>query len=312
MPYHHIAVMPTETMAYLDCRPGKIYVDGTVGGAGHTRLILERILPDGLLIGMDQDMDAVENARAVCKSHEANFRLVHGNFATLPAVLSEFGLPGVDGILLDLGVSLHQFEKSGRGFSFKHDEPLDMRMDVRAGTRAEDMINSFSEAALGDLFKTYGEEPMAYRLARKIVMARKHNPIRSSKRLADIVCEALPPKMRYGRKLHPATRVFMALRIAVNKELERLEEFISVVPGLLNPEGRICVLTFHSLEDRIVKQGFQRFSKACTCPPVWPKCQCQGKPLLRMITRKALKPSEQEIIANPMARSAKLRVAGKL
>lgn len=311
MPYHHISVMPTETVGHLNCRPGKIYVDGTLGGAGHARLILEKILPGGLLIGMDQDTDAVKNAGHVLKAFEKNFRLIHGSFDTLPAVLAELKIAGVDGILLDLGLSLHQLEKSGRGFSFRNDEPLDMRMDVRMETRAEEIINSLPEASLAKLFKTYGEEPMAFRLARKIASVRERNPIRSSKMLADIICQALPPKLRYGRRIHPATRIFMALRIAVNKELERLEAFMATVPGLLNPAGRICVLTFHSLEDRIVKRSFQGFSNPCTCPPNLPKCLCGLKPLLQTISRKALKPSAEETMSNPMARSAKLRVAEK-
>ncbi len=301
--------MSKETITLLNCRPGKVYVDGTIGGAGHARLILERILPGGVLIGMDQDADAVENARVVLPSDEQNLRLIHGNFVTLPAVLSELHLTAVDGILLDLGLSLHQLEKSGRGFSFRKDEPLDMRMDCRAGASAEEMVNSLPESDLAKLFKTYGEEPMAFRMARRIVTERTKNRIRSSKVLADIICQALPPKMRYGRRIHPATRAFMALRIAVNKELERLDEFLTVVPGILNPAGRLCVLTFHSLEDRIVKKRFRAFSDPCVCPPDFPKCLCGRKPLFKTITRKALIPSAEEIGENPLARSAKLRVA---
>ncbi|MFZ5570572.1 MAG: 16S rRNA (cytosine(1402)-N(4))-methyltransferase RsmH [Thermodesulfobacteriota bacterium] len=311
MPYQHVSVMPGETIDLLNCRPGKVYVDGTIGGAGHARLILERIVPGGLLIGMDQDAEAIENAQVVLGSYAENLRLFQGNFVTLPTVLSQLNLAAVDGILLDVGLSLHQLEKSGRGFSFRKDEPLDMRMDCRSGVRAADLINSMPESDLVMILRAYGEEPRASRIARRIVAERDRQPIRSSKMLADIICRALPPKERHGRKTHPATRSFMALRIAVNKELERLDEFLADVPRMLNPAGRICVLTFHSLEDRIVKNRFKGFSNPCGCPKELPRCICGRKPLLQIVTRRALIPSAAEIAANPLSRSAKLRAAEK-
>ena len=311
MPYRHIPVMLPEVVDSLNCQPGKTYVDGTIGGTGHTSAILDRIHPGGCLIGIDQDLDAIENAKTVLHRSKVATHLFHGNYSQFPEFLSQLNILAVDGMLLDLGVSFHQLESSGRGFSFKREEPLDMRMDTRSVTRADTLVNSLDEKKLAHLFKTYGEERWAKQIARRIGIARQKAAIRSSLQLANIVSEAVPrAKWKPGR--HPATRVFMALRIAVNQELERLTQFMEIFAAYLKPGGRICILTFHSLEDRIVKHGFKILEKACTCPPDFPICVCQKKRQLRVLVKKGLRPTPEEIAANPMARSTTLRVAEKL
>lgn len=311
MPYRHIPVMLSEVVDYLNCQPGKTYLDGTIGGTGHTSAILDRIHPDGCLVGIDQDLDAIENAKIVLQRATTATHLFHGNYSQFPEFLARLNIPAVDGMLLDLGVSLHQLESSGRGFSFKRDEPLDMRMDTRSGIRAEALVNSLDEKKLARLFKTYGEERWAKQIARQIGVARQKTAIGSSLQLADIVSGAVPKaKWKPGR--HPATRVFMALRIAVNHELDRLTQFMETFAAYLKPGGRICILTFHSLEDRIVKHGFKALEKACTCPPDFPVCVCQKERQVRILVKKGLRPTPEEISANPMARSTTLRVAEKL
>ncbi len=306
MPYRHVPVMRAEVLEFLNCRPGRTYVDGTLGGAGHARAILERTAPDGRLIGLDHDADAIANAATALEPFADRVRLAHANFAQLPEVLAGLGIPGVDGLLLDLGVSLHHFEGSGRGFSFQKDEPLDMRMDVRTAETAADIVAASSEDELRRLFLEYGEERFAGRIARRVVAARRAAPIRTSAALARIVAGAVPGRSR-GR-IHPATRVFMALRIAVNRELERLEALLGQLPELLLPGGRLCVLTFHSLEDRIVKQRL----KALEVPRRETVAPADGGRCLRLLTRKVVRPSVEETAANPMARSTKLRAAERL
>lgn len=309
MQTYHIPVMTKEVIHYLDCKPGRIYADCTLGGSGHAMAICEKIKPDGLLIGIDQDKDAIENAKNVLKPYLSNIRLFHGNFVHLSDFLSESGISKVDGILLDLGLSLHQIDSSGRGFSFKREEPLDMRMDAESATTAEDLVNELDEASLEKLFKDYGEERWARNIARNVAKARKTARIGTSAHLSEIVCSSIPRKVQSKQKIHPATRVFMALRIAVNRELEMLSLFMENVSELLNPEGRLCVLTFHSLEDRIVKRKIKEMEKECVCPPGFPKCVCNKTRLFRILNKKALRPGTEEIIANPMARSTKLRAA---
>jgi 16S rRNA (cytosine1402-N4)-methyltransferase len=303
--------MLPEVIGFLNCKPGKIYIDGTIGGSGHAKAVLERIIPDGRLIGIDQDLDAIKNARMVLEQFESNTHLFHGNYIQIPDYLAQLNITAVDGILLDLGVSLHQLKSSGRGFSFQRDESLDMRMDVRSHITAEKLVNTLTEKELASLLKTYGEERWAKHIARKIRMLRKRTPIRSSCQLADIVSNAIP-RSKWKPGLHPATKVFMALRIVVNDELERLKVFMKVVADYVNPGGRICILSFHSLEDRIVKQGFRDLEKDCICPPGLPKCICGKKRQVRILTKKGLQPSVEEIAANPMARSTRLRAAEKL
>lgn len=304
--------MLSEVVYYLNCKPGKIYVDCTLGGAGHARAICEKIVPNGILIGIDQDRDAIKNATKVLKAYNLNIRLFHDNFTSLPTILSLLKIASVDGILLDLGVSLQQLEYSGRGFSFKRDEPLDMRMNIESSLKAEDLVNNLAEKDLRRIFKEYGEERWARQIAQKIVEKRQIKPIKSSKELSEIVCSAIPPKTLAKQRIHPATRVFMALRIVVNRELERLEAFMENAAGLLNPGGRLCILSFHSLEDRIVKQRIKFLEKGCICPPDLPKCICDKKRVVRSLAKKALRPTGEEIVRNPMARSAKLRVVEKI
>ena len=312
MRFHHVSVMPVETIEYLNCTPGKIYVDCTLGGSGHAGRICKKIQPGGTLIGIDQDIDAINNAQAVLKQAGGVIHLVHDNFVHLPAILSRLDIQAADGILLDLGLSLHQIEASGRGFSFSRDEPLDMRMNIESDLRAEDIVNSENEAALTKIFKTYGEERRARQIARKIVSQRKRQRIRTSRQLSQTVLAAVPKENRRKAKIHPATRVFMALRIAVNKELVRLDSFLDFAVDCLNQGGRLCIISFHSLEDRRVKHKFREFEKGCTCPPKFPQCICGNKPAAKILTRKVVIPTREEIDNNPMARSAKLRVLEKL
>ena len=311
MSFEHIPVMPKEVAFYLDCRPGKIYADCTLGSSGHARRILEKIIPGGVLIGIDQDKDAIWNAKKVLKSAGVTVHLFHDNFINLPDILQHLKIAAVDGILLDLGISLHQLKASGRGFSFRKDEPLDMRMDVTSKTTAGDLINRLEEKELKKIFYTYGEERWAAQIAKKIVKERELSAIKSSAHLAQIVREAIP-KPALSQKIHPATRVFMALRIAVNRELEMLDLFMENVAAILNPKGRLCVLSFHSLEDRIVKHRIKALEKVCVCPPDFPKCICNQKRVLRSLTKKVVRPTENEIAKNPMARSTKLRAAERI
>jgi len=311
MPLKHIPVMISEVLHYLDCKPGKIYVDGTLGGAGHARAICSKISPGGVFIGIDQDIDAIKNAKNVLESFDITIRLFHGNFINLPEFLRQLNIKAVDGILLDLGISLHQIESSGRGFSFLRDEPLDMRMNKMSGITAEDLINTMDEKNLKKIFREYGEERWAGQIAKKIAASRKQKAIKSSRQLAQIVCDAVP-KSSFHQKIHPATRVFMAIRIAVNRELEMLNLFMENVADLLNPKARLCVLSFHSLEDRIVKHRLKTLEKGCVCPSDFPECICNQKPILRLLTKRVVRPSIEEIERNPMARSTKLRAAERI
>lgn len=310
--YRHVSAMPEEVLEYLACKPGGIYADGTLGGAGHARAICSRIVPDGLFIGIDQDSDAVSHARTQLEPYGAIVHLFHRNFAELPDVLEQMDIHALDGILLDLGLSQYQLEASGRGFSFKRDEPLDMRMDMRRHTRADDLVNHYSAEQLTHIFKTFGEERFAARIARAIVAQRRQNPIRTSRELAELITSAIPAKSARKQKIHPATRVFMALRIVVNGELDRLETFLGFATDLLKPGGRLVILSFHSLEDRLVKQRFKALSKGCTCPPELPRCVCANRPVIKLLTRKAVRPSQRETDLNPLARSTRLRACEKL
>ena len=312
MSYRHIPAMLNEVVNYLNCRPGNVYVDGTLGGCGHARAICEKIIPGGTLIGIDQDIDAVSNAETVLKDYSSNIHLFHGNFIRLPEFLEQLEIDSVDGILLDLGLSQHQIENSGRGFSFRKDEPLDMRMDIQSRQTAQELVNDLSQQELQELFRKYGEERRAKQIAKNIAVIRRREKIRTSKQLAQIIIDSIPAKASSQQKIHPATRVFMALRIAVNRELERLETFLEHAVDLLNPGGRLCVLSFHSLEDRIVKQRFKDLEKGCICPPKLPQCVCGQQPQLRILTKKVVRPTAEEIAANPMARSTRLRAAEKL
>jgi 16S rRNA (cytosine1402-N4)-methyltransferase len=310
--FKHIPVMLPQALGYLNCTPGKIYVDCTLGGAGHAQAICKKIIPGGIFIGIDQDIDAVRNAKKVLTPLNLTIHLFHDNFIYLPELLQQLKIDAVDGILLDLGISLHQLESSGRGFSFNKDEPLDMRMNITSGTTAEDLINGMEEKNLKKIFYNFGEERWAGQIAKRIVTQRQRKPIKSSRELAQIVCDAIPKKVSYKQKIHPATRTFMALRIAVNRELEMLDGFMENVVDLLNPNGRLCVLSFHSLEDRKIKHQMKALGKGCICPPGLPKCACNKKSLVRILTKKVVRPTEDEVADNPMARSAKLRAVEKI
>jgi 16S rRNA (cytosine1402-N4)-methyltransferase len=304
--------MPREVLEHLNCRPGQIVVDGTLGGCGHAEAIWKKIMPGGRLIGVDQDPAAVANAKTIFAGRENDVALFHDNYANLPSILAAIGVAGVDGILLDLGLSLYQLEGSGRGFSFTRDEPLDMRMNTESELSAGDLIHRAGQAELARIFRVYGEERWADRIAGAIVKRRRQGPIQSARVLAQLVSDSVPKRAAARSRIHPATRVFMALRIAVNRELERLEAFMDVAAQLLNPGGRICVLSFHSLEDRIVKHRLRQYANPCSCPPDLPVCVCNRRPQLRILTKKPVTPSPEEVERNPMARSTRLRAAEKL
>ena len=312
MSYKHIPVMLSEVVHYLNCKPGKIYADCTLGGSGHAGAILEKIIPDGILIGIDQDIDAIKNAKRKLKPYKLNIHLFHDNFINLPKILSQLNITAVDGILLDLGISFHHLDSSGRGFSFRKDEPLDMRMNIESDTTAEELINTMDEKSLAEIFFKYGEERYSRKIAKKIVNVRKKEKIKSSRQLSEIVCGAVSGKASSKRRIHPATRVFMAVRIAVNKELNMLNSFMETAFDLLKPEGRFCILSFHSLEDRIVKRKIKLMEGKCICPPALPRCVCNKTRVIRSLTKKVLRPTEEEVAANPMARSARLRAVEKL
>lgn len=312
MIFEHTSVMPNQVHAYQNLKPGDICVDCTLGGCGHAMATLKTIGSDGLLIGIDQDIDAITNARKVLHPFEDNIRLYHNNFSDLPDILEDAGINGVNSILLDLGFSLNQLTQSKRGFSFKKDEPLDMRMDTRNSLTAHQVVNTYSEKQLTDIFFTYGEERFSRRMARAITEKRACNPITNSLELAGVIEKAMPARAKAKQKIHPATRVFQALRIVVNRELERLETFIQAVPSMLVKGGRISIISFHSLEDRIVKQRLRAFEKGCTCPRQFPLCVCGFVKQMESVTRKPVTADPDELKANPMARSAKLRVAQKV
>ncbi|NNL76116.1 MAG: 16S rRNA (cytosine(1402)-N(4))-methyltransferase RsmH [Desulfobacterales bacterium] len=310
--YRHIPAMVPEVVSYLRCRPGMSIVDCTLGGCGHATAMCEKINPDGLLIGIDQDIDAITNAEKVLQSYALKSHLFRGNFIRLPEFLAQLNIAFVDGILLDLGVSLHQLENSGRGFSFRKDEPLDMRMDIQSTQTAANLVNKLPQDDLRYLFKKYGEERWASQIARNITRVRRQKKIETSIQLAQIVLDSIPRGAAAKQKIHPATRVFMALRIAVNQELESLETFMENAVDFLKPGGRLCVLSFHSLEDRIVKQRLKSLEKGCTCPPQLPRCVCGRKPQIRILTKKVQRPTSEEVTLNPMSRSTRLRAAEKI
>ena len=288
------------------------YLDGTFGGGGHTRALLDASAPDGLVLALDADPAAIERACALQRDPGIAQRLipVRANFADLAAVAREQGVAPLDGILLDLGLSSFQLDQPQRGFAFRHEGPLDMRFDPDRGVPASDLVNTLSERELADLIWRYGEEPGSRRIARAIVRERERAPIETTIHLAEIVTAALGG--RRGRDIHPATRTFQALRIATNEELTALEAALSGALDVLNPGGRLAVIAFHSLEDRIVKRFIERESAQCVCPPEVPVCVCGHRPRLQKITRRAVRPGAAEMDANPRSRSAVLRVAERL
>jgi len=304
----HVPVLLEEVLAWLAPRPGGAYVDATVGSGGHAAAILERIVPGGRLIGIDRDAEALAVAGQRLAPFATAVTLRHANYTAIRQVVAEAGLEAVDGIVMDLGASSLQFETPERGFSFTRPGPLDMRMDRTQPTRAADLVNTLPEDDLSHIIWTYGEERWARRVARRIVQRR---PLATTDELAEAVSSAIP-RRAWPRGIHPATRTFQALRIATNQELESLEQALPDAVGALRGGGRLCVIAFHSLEDRIVKHLYLRLSRGCICSPGSPTCTCGGRRLVRVLTRKPVTPSMSELSANPRARSAKLRVAERL
>lgn len=309
MEFVHKPVLFGETIEALNIQPGKNYIDGTVGGGGHSEAILQRLEGRGRLLAIDQDPDAVAAAGERLKQF-ANLTLVRGNFGQMAELAREQGMEAVDGVLLDIGVSSHQLDDGARGFSYHQDAPLDMRMS-QEGPTAADLVNSLSQEELARVLLRYGEEKQAGRIARGICRAREEAPIATTGRLAEIVRQSVPAAVRRAQG-HPARRTFQALRIAVNGELDRLSEGLDAALGLLNPGGRLAVITFHSLEDRLAKQRMAQWCQGCTCPKDFPVCVCGKKPQGRLVYKKGLAPTEEEVRGNPRARSARLRVFEKL
>lgn len=312
MPYQHVSVLRDEAVSMLNCAPGKIMVDCTLGGAGHSLAIVEKIMPGGVLVGIDQDIKAIEKARQVLSAYSSNIHLVHDNFVNLPSVLTRLDIDAVDGILVDLGLSLYQIKFSGRGFTFAEDQPLDMRMDADTTVTAAAIVNESDPDTLERIFREYGEERWAKRIAGRIVERRRQGEIVKTGELVEIIAAAIPKAAAAKSRIHPATRVFMALRIAVNRELEVLERFLDKAIDRLAPGGRICIISFHSLEDRIVKHRFRDMAEECKCSKELPVCICTHKPKIKLISRKPIRPSEAEVRINPMSRSAVMRVAEKM
>jgi len=310
-PFSHLSVLPDEVLALLDPAPGGIYLDGTLGGGGHARLILEASAPDGRLIGLDRDPSALRKAAEVLAPFGDRVVLRHRNFSEAAGVLAELGIKGLDGMLLDLGVSSHQLDEASRGFSFRGEAPLDMRMDPTSGPTAADLVNTATAEELARIFREFGEERWAGRIARRIVQVRQQHPLTTTRQLAELVRDAVPGGKAPAR-IHPATRVFQALRIQVNQELEHVSRGIAEAVDLLNPGGRLVVISFHSLEDRIVKRFFQEEAKGCICPPRLPTCVCNHRPRLEVLTRKGVRASDAEVEANPRARSAVLRAVRRI
>ncbi|MGG4453393.1 16S rRNA (cytosine(1402)-N(4))-methyltransferase RsmH [Brevibacillus porteri] len=309
--FHHVTVLMDEAVAGLNIRPGGIYVDCTLGGAGHSSLIASKLTEGGRLIAIDQDDWALDNARERLASYMDRVTLVKSNFRHIKDIVRDLGLAGVDGILFDLGVSSPQLDEGERGFSYNADAPLDMRMDQQAPLSAYDIINEWDEEEIAKIIWLYGEEKFSRRIARQIVQQRKKQPIQTTGELVELIKEGIPAAARRTGP-HPAKRTFQAIRIAVNDELDAFKEAVVDAIEVLNPEGRVSVITFHSLEDRICKQIYQDFSKGCTCPPAFPICTCGNEAVVKVITKKPILPSEEELEANKRARSAKLRVAEKL
>ncbi len=310
MAFSHKPVLYYETVDGLNVKPDGVYVDCTLGGAGHSQLLLSR-LEKGRLIALDQDMDAIRNAEKKLSEYQGKFTLVHTNFEEVGSVLDRLCPEGIDGAMIDLGVSSYQLDTPERGFSYHHDAPLDMRMNQEAVLSAREVVNTYSQSDLCRILRDYGEEKRASEIARAIVKKREEAPIESTLELAEIVKSAFPPKERFEGK-HPARRTFQAIRIEVNRELDVIPVTLNQLVERLKPGGRLCVITFHSLEDRVVKECIKGHIDGCTCPRDFPVCVCGFQPKLISITRKPIVPSQEEENENPRSRSAKLRIAEKI
>ncbi len=305
MEFKHTSVLLSETIGSLMVRPDGIYLDGTLGGAGHSSCIASK-LTTGHLYGFDQDEDAIEAASARLKEYESNVTVIRDNYRNAVRILKEMGITGADGIMLDLGVSSYQFDNGDRGFSYNTDAPLDMRMDTRKDLTAAVIVNEYPEEEIRRILRDYGEEKFAPQIAANIVKARSKGRIETTFGLNEIIKNSIPAKFRAGG--HPSRQTFQALRIACNEELDVLETSLDDMADFLNPGGRLSIITFHSLEDRIVKNAFKRFENPCICPPNFPKCVCGKVSKGKVITRKPIIPTDEEIEDNPRSRSAKLRV----
>ena len=309
--YGHRPVLLDECLEALAIRPDGIYVDGTLGRAGHSLEILRRLGPKGRLIGVDRDETAIQAAQERLAEFAGRFTLVHSNFSRVGEILDELGIRQVDGMLFDLGVSSPQLDEAERGFSYLQDAPLDMRMDRSAALTARDVVNTWSYEELRRILFEYGEERYAPAIARAVVRQREQQAIETTGELTELIKKAMPPAA-LREKQHPAKRSFQAIRIAVNGELEELEPMLQAAVEHLAVGGRLAVISFHSLEDRIIKKTFQQLATGCTCPPEFPVCVCGKKPRIRLVSRKPITATQAELTYNPRARSAKLRVAEKL
>ncbi|SFI15621.1 16S rRNA (cytosine1402-N4)-methyltransferase [Tindallia magadiensis] len=313
MSLNHESVLLSESLEYLNIKSSGIYVDGTLGGAGHTSAIAQKLGKEGLVIGIDRDEVAIHEASNKMKglNLSCRYEIIHDEFANIKQILSELSEPLVDGILLDLGVSSFQLDEGSRGFSYMKDASLDMRMDQRQTFNAGDVVNGYSEEKLHQIIKEYGEEKWAKRVASFIVESRQRAPIETSFELVEIIKNAIPAKARREGP-HPAKRTFQAIRMEVNQELQQIKSLLMTAIDHLKPGGRLCVISFHSLEDRMVKSAYKELQNDCICPVEFPECKCQQEQQIKIITRKPIIPSESEIAHNPRARSAKLRVAEKI
>lgn len=311
MEFQHKSVLLQECIDALNIRPDGIYLDGTLGGAGHSSQIARRLTEGGRLIGVDRDRTALAAAKERLAPYADRVTLVHSNFAEIDAILDSLGIPAVDGMLFDLGVSSPQLDDASRGFSYMADAPLDMRMDKDDALTAGEVVNTWPQGELRRILYDYGEERYAPQIAAAICRAREKAPVETTLELVDIIRSAMPAQA-LREKQHPAKRSFQAIRIAVNDELGAISRMMQAAVGRLNPGGRLAVITFHSLEDRIVKSEMQQAARGCTCPPEFPVCVCGKKPLVKLVTRKPIVSGPAELEENPRARSAKLRVAEKL
>lgn len=311
MEFDHTPVMPEECINGLAIKTDGVYIDGTLGGGGHSSLICSKLSGKGTLIGIDRDQDAIDAAGERLDGYSPVKHFVKSNYSAVKNVIRELGIEKIDGALLDLGVSSFQLDNPERGFSYMQDAPLDMRMDQQSGFTAYDVVNGYSEKELSQIIKKYGEERWAARIAKFIVSERREQPIEDTDKLVEVIKKAIPASARRDGP-HPAKRTFQAIRIEVNDELGQLEKAVDDFVDVLAPGGRLCIITFHSLEDRIVKETFARRENPCTCPPEFPVCICGKKPDAKRITRKPIVPSDEELERNPRSRSAKLRILEKL
>lgn len=307
MSFSHKSVLLEETIEGLDIKPDGIYVDGTLGGGGHSYEIAKKLSKKGHLYGIDQDEAAIEAAGERLKEYKDRVTIIRDNYENAVSDLKQSGVTGVDGIILDLGVSSYQLDTVERGFSYKYDTALDMRMDLRQLLSAKEIVNDYSQADLARIIRDYGEDKFANNIAKHIVAARQKKPIETTYELNDIIKAAIPAKMR-AEGGHPSKRTFQAIRIECNRELDVLKNSLEEMIRFLNPGGRICIITFHSLEDRIVKSMFKKQENPCTCPPGFPVCTCGKTSLGKVITRKPILPSDEELEVNSRSKSAKLRI----